>query len=127
MRAPDFHRHLLRIAFAAALLLLLVPTVGRVMRASAQADGAWAQMCTLAGMKLVRLPGTDIDPAPVPPSHMPDDCAYCPLLQALAVLVLWLAVVHPQGLARFVPARDPPLRWRSHPTGLGSRGPPLAP
>jgi len=119
------------LALAAVLLLVLVPTASRVLSAGAAPSGAWAQMCTVAGLKLVKLAPAAADAsAGVPAPGSGDgaakpDCAYCPLAQALAVCVSWIVLALPRGPVR-VPAW-PGLRIRSgrgHPCGLGSRGPP---
>jgi hypothetical protein len=123
------------LALAAMLLLLLVPTVGRVLSARSDAsDGVWTQMCTMAGLKLVKLTPGDANPVgpdPAKPSPagngMADDCAYCPVLNALVALVLWAVFAFPAAPTRQLPpARAPLPRTRWHPSGLGSRGPPIA-
>jgi hypothetical protein len=136
MLAPAFHRRMTLLALVAMLLLLALPTAGRVLAASTgDQEGVWAQMCTMAGLKLVKIaPGelTQLDPQPVPKgppgSDMPgEDCAYCPVLGGMAFLLLWTMVV-----ALHAPRR-PAAPWRLlaprlflHPNGLGSRGPPVA-
>jgi hypothetical protein len=118
------------LALAAILLLALLPTFGRLAQAGQGVAGdAWAQMCTVAGMKLVKLPFAASQPdapAPIPGgSDMGADCGYCPLLGTLtaAVFALVLALLAFAPLA--LPSRrsDPP-RARPCPSGLGSRGPP---
>lgn len=120
------------LALAAMLLLLSLPTVGRVLSASSSdSQGAWAQMCTMAGLKLVKLaPGGEANPldGPTPKHDMPgEDCAYCPVLASLAMLLAWthFAPLHrPQhAVSR---TRKAPLLDFQHPAGLGSRGPPIA-
>jgi len=120
------------LALAAVLLLLSLPTVGRVLSASSSdSQGTWAQMCTMAGLKLVKLaPGGEANPldGPAPKHAVPgEDCAYCPVLAGLAMLLVWtlLAPLHsPQRAVR--PTKKAPLREFLHPAGLGSRGPPIA-
>jgi hypothetical protein len=116
------------LALVAMLLLACLPTLGRLAAPSADGDGSsvWAALCTMTGLKYVEVPNAD----PAPPPHKPlhgEDCAYCPLLTAVAVFALWLALAWPRLSA---PARSHPLpapRPRSfHPCGLGSRGPPVA-
>ena len=117
-----------RLALVAVLLLLALPTTGRVMGAASQADGAWAQMCTMAGMQLVKIPLANADPGPaLPAGEMPMDCDYCPLLGALTVLVLWVVLALPRLEARLAPVLAAPPRYGlGHHSGLGSRGPPIA-
>ena len=123
------------LALAAMLMLLLVPTVGRLLAgASGGRDGGvWTQMCTMAGLKLVKVSAGDANPldpiTPKPGGDLPmQDCAYCPVLNTLAALVLCVVFAfaattrQPQASSRRTPL--PWTRW--HPCGLGSRGPPLA-
>lgn len=131
MRPPAFHRRMARLALAAMLLLACVPTLGRLLAGPASQDGGgWAQLCTVAGLQQVQLPGLADPFAPPPPSQpdwaMPDHCPYCPLLQGLVPLVAptVVAAVRPAPPLQPMHATpaDPPDWW---PTGLGSRGPPL--
>ena len=116
-----------RIALVAMLLLALVPTVSRMLASVGLATGgSWAELCTVTGLKWVQLP--DGDTAPSPSAQIGGgDCAYCPLLNAVAVFALLLALLLPTAprelLERFALARRSTSR---HPCGLGSRGPPLA-
>ncbi|HEY5850919.1 MAG TPA: DUF2946 family protein [Lysobacter sp.] len=135
MRAPAFHRRMSLLALAAMLLLLLVPTVGRLLAgtSSARDGGVWTQMCTMAGLKLVKVPAADANPLdpikPAPGGELPmQDCAYCPVLNSLVALVLCVVfAVAATSRQPQAPSRRPPLpRTRWHPCGLGSRGPPLA-
>ena len=128
MRSRSFHRLMSRLALVAVLMLVLLPATGRVLGATSQPDGVWAQMCTMAGLQLVKIPLGDVDPgAPRPSGDMPMDCAYCTLLAALAMLVLWLVLAFPQMAGQRLPAFPPvPRSGRGHPSGLGSRGPPVA-
>ncbi|RDZ28929.1 DUF2946 family protein [Lysobacter silvisoli] len=135
MRSPTFQRRMALLALVAMLLLFAVPTAGRMLAGSANADGVWAQMCTMAGLKWVKLApdGADPmnpDPTPTSPAGSAmagEDCAYCPVLGGLAILLLCLVFALP------APSRRPPIPWRLsaprsllYPCGLGSRGPPLA-
>ena len=135
MRNAVFHRRMSWLALVAMLLLSTLPTWGRLTAGPGAADGVWAQICTMAGLKLVKLVPGDadpLDPPPAPPAGddgaMPGpDCAYCPLLAAVAVLLLSIAFALPPHAIRR-PAevrRTAPWRFR-HPSGLGSRGPPPA-
>lgn len=116
-----------RLALFAMLLLACVPTLGRLASSSDGEGGGsvWAALCTMTGLKYVEVPAGD--PVPQPRKTMGEDCAYCPLLTAVAVFALWLALAWPRLSA---PARSrapsAPRRPAFHPCGLGSRGPPLA-
>lgn len=126
IRARAFHRAMHCLALVAVLLLALLPATGRMLESRPQADGVWAQLCTLAGLQQVQLPGLDPEPSP-PAGERGMDCAYCPLLSALAPLLLWLLVLFPQPASKPVPIlRSPPRGGHGHPSGLGSRGPPIA-
>lgn len=120
------------LALAAMLLLLSLPTVGRVLSASsADSQGAWAQMCTMAGLKLVKIaPAGDVGlpDTPAPKHALPgEDCAYCPVLAGLAMLLVWTLFAAPLASRRALPPwRQVPPRAFTHPSGLGSRGPPIA-
>jgi len=132
MRNPAFHRRMTLLALAAMLLLLSLPTVGRLLSgSSADAQDAWAEMCTMAGLKLVKLaPGGDANPLDTPsPRHATpgEDCAYCPVLAGLAMLLVWMLFAPLHSPRRELHAsRKTPLREFLHPSGLGSRGPPIA-
>jgi len=136
MRSAVFHRRMTLLALAAMLLLLSLPTVGRVLSgSSAESNGVWAQMCTMAGLKLVKiapageanpLDSTGLDPAPKHPMSG-EDCAYCPVLAGLALLLAWVLFAPTRDDRRAPPPwRRTPSRAFLHPTGLGSRGPPIA-
>jgi hypothetical protein len=110
------------------LLLALLPTFGRLAAgASSSPDSGWAALCTMTGLKLVALDADGAPSQPKPAGGIDEHCAYCPLLTAMAVFALWLALAWPQrrNAPRSV-SRPAPLRSRFHPCGLGSRGPPLA-
>lgn len=122
-----------RLALAAMLLLAVLPTAGRLAQPAAQGMRAGLEaMCTSAGLRLADPAallhaahrGDGAPDAPVHP-HQDADCAYCPLLASLAV-ALFLAIALRDAPARAAPAapRASPPRSRSHPCGLGSRGPP---
>lgn len=127
MRNRLFQFRMTLLALAAILLLALLPTLGRLAQAGqGAAAGAWTQLCTMSGMKLVKLPPFSIgQPAAPAPDRGGSDCDYCPLLSmlTLAVAALVLALL---GFAPVTPAprRIRPPQIRLHPSGLGSRGPP---
>ncbi len=134
MRSTAFHRRMSCLALVAMLLLSALPTLGRLSAGPGASDGMWAQICTMAGLKLVKLAPGDANPLDPPPAPAGDggampgpDCAYCPLLAAVVVLLLAIAFASP-ARARGIPAevrRRAPWKFR-HPNGLGSRGPPIA-
>jgi hypothetical protein len=123
------------LALVAMLFLLALPTAGRVLADAGDAnEGVWAQLCTMTGLKLVKIAPdsmTPLDPQPVPEgppgSGMPgEDCAYCPVLGGMAFLLLWAMVVALQPPRRLAaPWHLLAPRSFLHPTGLGSRGPPV--
>lgn len=127
IRSDTFRVPMARMALFAMLLLACLPTLGRLSGASGEgsAGSAWAALCTMTGLKYVEVPVGDPAPQPHKPTHG-EDCAYCPLLTAMAVFALWLALTWPQRRnAPCAASRPAPSRNRSHPCGLGSRGPPL--
>ena len=128
-----------RLALMAALLMALAPSVSRWMaaQADAQADGWWAELCTIEGARWVWLerhhaPASPAPPhapqepaAPAAPAHAGGDCGYCTLVTPAAVVVFIRLAPLPPAEAP-LPVRATPrfadaLRIR----GLGSRGPPL--
>ncbi|WP_324319416.1 DUF2946 domain-containing protein [Arenimonas sp.] len=128
MRAPSFLRTMTVLALLAMALLALAPTISR-LRAPDQhgGNGVWAEMCTLAGLKWVKLPGGDGAGIPKPSAAMGDDCAYCPLLNALATLFVLAVLLLPRLRADIAQVFFvAPRRSSPYPSGLGSRGPPLA-
>jgi hypothetical protein len=130
MRNAAFQRRMTLLALVAMLLLASLPTLGRLLpaRGDSSPGGAWAQMCTMSGLKLVKI-APDGSSNPVVPKHGGDtgmsDCPYCPLANAIVALVLWAALALPMPALRSWPQRRV-VRWivRRHPCGLGSRGPP---
>ena len=128
MRNRVFQLRMNLLALVAVMLLALLPTLGRLAQAGhGVAADVWTQMCTMTGMKLVKLPltaGQQGAPTPVP-DHAGMDCDYCPLLSVLgaAVVALVLALLgFAQSPAPFRCAQPPGTSF--YPTGLGSRGPP---
>jgi hypothetical protein len=115
-----------RLALLAMLLLALAPSVSKLLAAPSISAEGWTQLCSLQGLKWVKVP-QDAAHGHELPGHGSGDCAYCPLVggldSAVALLILPAA---PQGAAfRYASsARMAPSRW-IYPSGLGSRGPPL--
>ena len=108
-------------ALAAALLLALAPTVGRLLAAPGRLGG-WAELCTMTGLKSVWVDGS---PAPVNDAHYVGDCAYCPLLATLASAAPFVWQLLPVPYARWLP--PPPVVHALPATSignLGARGPP---
>src|SRR5690554_2080812 len=126
MNTATFHRFMSRLALVAALLVMLVPTTGRLL---AGAEGTAVATATHHGMVIQAPEPAASDTAPAmpdtpAPGHR-EDCAYCPLLASL-LSQAGPATLPPHAnrlAARFADADASPRRaW--HPTGLGSRGPP---
>ena len=119
-----------------ALLMTLMPSLMRVSGHTHSAQGAAMSVMDMQAMHAVQGHSgmhADTGMATAPHGHGPgmgqeDDCAYCPLLASLALLVLVLLVLPLQRAPKWVPAvrmLAPRVPVR-HPCGLGSRGPPLA-
>ncbi len=124
------------LALAAVLLLALLPTFGRLAeftRHQASMSPVTVMLCTLEGMKPVTMPLATLaqgDESPATPHHPGagngEDCHYCPLLASLVALAfvalgLWPSPA-PRGNA--IGCAGPRIAQR-HPSGLGSRGPPM--
>lgn len=131
---------LLSLAFAASLLLALLPTIGRlqqVLDPDPLASG-WNAMCTMRGLVVLPAPLQDlfaaVDAAAMGErgdrsrgDQTGDDCPYCPLLTAVVLLAgilrAWLLPrLHDAGFARRRNSHN--LDWSL--LGLGPRGPPQA-
>jgi hypothetical protein len=119
------------LALTAVLLLALMPSAARLLASPAAASGAraggWVELCTMAGLKLVKLdPATPA--APDTGKHAHDgDCDYCPLLHSLTPTAALTPMVLASQPALPPPALRAPQRLPATPlVGLGSRGPPLA-
>ena len=118
------------LALVAALLLALLPSVGRLYQAAQSAPPDTIALCTVEGFKQAAAPLWALadaaahhrNPGGEPSAH---DCDYCPLLSGLVVLAFIALAFWP--LATFSPRRieaASPRVGRRHPCGLGSRGPP---
>ena len=133
MPGPTFQRRMSRLALVAMLLLLALPTLGRVAAAMAPVSGGiWVQLCTVEGLKPVLFDAATGLTGDAAPPAQPDgdatlamDCDYCPLSGSLA---LFRAIALPQACAV---ARDAsPASGGDAPSplllpgGPGSRGPP---
>lgn len=133
LRSRPFHAWMARLALAAVLLLAVMPTVSRWLESRAQnLPGTVLALCTTDGLTWEK-PASLLDggggkvPAPTG-GTLPDAyCAYCPLLAALAPLVLAvLAFLLPTQSRTLLPPGALPIphappRLR----GLGARGPPI--
>jgi hypothetical protein len=127
-----------RLALVAVLLLATLPTFGRLLATRADtAASAWAALCTASGLQHVELAGIDRSAVgalhalgngvPVPGGHSDPDCAYCPLLAGLVLVVACLAFAFAHGpVPRLCTWHHVLARKPLHPCGLGSRGPPFA-
>ena len=135
MKRSAFQQWMTRIGLAAALLLIVVPTAGRVVHAAASTHAAHAgthhghtahrhgidaRDGHAADARHGDRQGRDARPAIGDP-----DCDYCPLLSSMAeVAAIRIALAQvPRADRPFAAPTAPLLRWR-HPWGLGSRGPP---
>ncbi len=125
---------LLSLAFAASLLLALLPTVGRLQQAldpDPLASG-WNAMCTMRGLVVLPAPLQDLFAAVDAAAgergdgdHAGDDCPYCPLLTAVVllagILLAWLLPrLHDASFAQHRGSHS----LDRHLLGLGPRGPP---
>ena len=127
IRSPAFQRPMRALALAAVLLLALMPSVARLLasRVDAGAHAGWVELCTMTGLKLVKLdPAAPANPDSGAPAHG-SDCDYCPLLNVLATPSAPPAM----ALAALPPVAAPSMRTPQRrpivsAVGLGSRGPP---
>lgn len=129
MHKPAFHCWIGRLALAAALLLALVPTAGRLVGDAADGHGKPGHVDGKghrghAGHSHGSHGSRGDVPAPAPlQTH--GDCDYCPLLAAMAAWhVPYILLAASSRLPMPVTTGEAAnLPWR-HPCGLGSRGPP---
>lgn len=126
MNARAFQEWIGRLALLAALMLVAVPTAGRVLHVSG--GTAQARIAHLAaGHHAHAAPVADGRPALAPLAAPGDaDCDYCPLLSSLITATRFAttpAALLPPAATPASPVA-PRLPWL-HPSGLGSRGPPL--
>jgi DUF2946 family protein len=134
MGGMTFQRRMGLLALTAMLLLVLVPTLGRLMSSlGTSTDGADTRSCAMADMAdmaSMKHAPAGIDPAPTTPpggNHPMHECAYCPILNVMIAWVLCIVLVVPRVAAYLFPLRRPSgPRTRFRPCGLGSRGPPIA-
>lgn len=132
------------LALLAAMLLALLPTLGRLAQASTApqptsiTQQALTALCTMEGMKQVALPVLAAaathahlqHDAPPPMPHHPQgdagqDCDYCPLLASLVALAAIALGLWPRPDSSISITARPAIRVaHRHPSGLGSRGPP---
>jgi len=119
------------LAFTAALLLALLPTMGRLHRGldSDPLAPGWEALCTTQGLVLRWVDPTGTTDAPsqgAPTQHAGDDCPYCPLLATLKPLSPtasnWAALA-PAPI--HAPRRSAALSGKPRVTGWSPRGPPL--
>jgi hypothetical protein len=131
LRSSAFMRPMTRLAWLAALLMVLMPSVSRVLAAQA-APAGWAQVCS-ADVALAAEPGadhdaghgtTDPDPDAAPHAHGSADCGYCLLGAPLPAAHALAPAPHARPATRVVWA-DPPLRAHAvRLCGLGAQAPP---
>jgi hypothetical protein len=125
IRSAAFQRPMRALALAAVMLLALMPSAARLLasRAGAGTHAGWVELCTIAGLKLVKLDAA-VPAAPGTGQHG-GDCDYCPLLHSLSTPATppALALASPPLLA--APGlRVSQQRPAAPAIGLGSRGPP---
>ena len=131
MRHTTPHRWLLRLALAATMLMVVLPSMGRLAGNGPATHAAHAMHAAAQGAHVAHAKGPHGAPAapvaPQPAGSTQYDCGYCPLLASLvpsaAVAPSFGTLLHDALAARAVDA--PRMAWR-HPWGLGSRGPPAA-
>ncbi len=130
MNARAFQAWTGRLALLALLLLVAVPTASRFVHAAHGTAHVHALASTTAhGHAHGALPVEGLRPdgrAPLRPAPGDADCDYCPLLSALLAPIALPFPAHiPPRLYAAIPwPASPRLPWL-HPSGLGSRGPPL--
>ncbi len=149
MKHSLFHRWMIRAALAATLALVLVPTVGRLIgqgpvpgdhaALSSAGPGTVDEVMSATMGRTVTHAGSHSSESHADETHhaaaasggghhgSDEDCAYCPLLLGTTSLpVPRLQIPLPlRSVAVEIPEIRAALLDR-HPTGLGSRGPPLA-
>ena len=151
MRKRHFQQLMHRVALVAAFALVLVPTLGRLAqgRAGGHAETPAIAMQAMPAHAMAHMghamahasmdPGLshaqmghsqpDTPPSPQPSKHQghAGDCDYCPLLQMLVAPAAAMATVAIALPPVSVPNAPADARFDTpHPTGLGSRGPPLS-
>ena len=126
-----FARMTARLALLAALLLVLAPSISRVLASrGGEVLAGWVELCTPAGLKLVDTAAQATrGKAPLAPtSGWPDEgdaCPQCPLAAALPPppeAFDWASPPCPPAPER-VPETSP-AREVFRPAGPGCRGPP---
>lgn len=116
LRRTAFLRSLSRLAFLAALLMALMPSISRVL--AAQAPPSWAELCSTEGGH-----GDSGLPASL---HAGADCGYC-VLGAPVPPPRWQAPLPPLAPATQLALVDEPPRARPvRLCGLGAQGPPAS-
>lgn len=119
------------LAFTAALLLALLPTLGRLYRGlDTNTPGPqWEALCTTQGLVLRWVDATGSTDAPskgAPTPHAADDCPYCPLLATVEPPSLiapgWAALAPARAHA---PRTSATLSDKPRVSGWSPRGPPL--
>lgn len=117
------------LALVAALLLVVVPTVSRVIVSVApRAMPVLMEMCTITGLKLLDVSSLINDGEPAQPMVLMDDaCGYCmlttppPVILALLCALLLAPPLAPAARRICLPF----LRTARNTRGLGSQAPPI--
>lgn len=125
MRNRLFHQSMDPPALCAALLLLLMWGMGRVLAKPTQATRAAAHRCSPEPQQ----PLDHGEPAVAPQQYQGDaalDCGHCPpLAQLLPCVAMEVARSASSNVGTPAPSSGSFQRTWRHPSGLGSRGPPL--
>lgn len=130
MNPRAFQEWIGRLALVALLLLVALPTAGRLVHAAAAGGHAAHSVQHAAhgnhATHQAATPAGGRAPGQLRPAPGDADCDYCPLLASLLVAarVHFLRADAPRTPALPTLPAAPRLAWL-HPSGLGSRGPPL--
>jgi Protein of unknown function (DUF2946) len=115
-----------RLALLAMLVLAFAPSVSRwIASNSSEVNATRAEICTITGLKLVKV--SDFGDSQMPkPMPMGQDCAYCPLASLVLPILLLIALIFPRRVDKIIrdAAQLSPRKFL-YPSGLGSRGPPV--
>ncbi|PJK14921.1 hypothetical protein CO613_03585 [Lysobacteraceae bacterium NML07-0707] len=124
--AARCHWLLLRLALLAALLLAMLPTLGRLAQAASSTASESIAVCTVNGVQLITAASQPPDGSLPAGQSTPHDCAYCPLLAGLLILAALILrlLQRPRASCPSIPA--PPVANHYRLAGLGPRGPPAS-
>jgi hypothetical protein len=114
------------LALLAMMVLAFAPSLSRwIVSHDAAPDTAWAEICTITGLKLVKV--SDFGDSQIPqPMPMGQDCALCLLASLVLPILLLIALIFPRRIEKIIcDAGQLSPRKFLYPSGLGSRGPPV--